>query len=113
WQPLQLSRVGPEASHQMMFSRALEHFEDLHRAIEAWRNDSAHAVLRQAEREVFETWGPPDRPGGRPIPEDALGFEVVFNERYSINPNWALIVRETINSLRASLDHLAYALALA
>jgi hypothetical protein len=113
WQPAQLSRVTPGASHEMMFRRALEQFQDCEAAITGWRKDSAHAILNQVEREVFETWGPPDRPGGRPIPAGAIGFEIVFRERYSIDPNWALITREMINNLRASLDHLAYALALA
>jgi hypothetical protein len=95
----------------MTFDRASEHLDAFESAAKAWREVSAHAVRKDIDPQIVRDMVP-DHPMRSDHP-DAVGVELQFRERYSIDPNWALILNEAIHGLRISLDHLAYALACA
>ena len=88
---------GPEPSYLLKFQRALKHMQELNSAIEGWVTDPDH----------YESFFDPN-----PDSTDELFLKVTAKEPLRAYPI-SLILGDVIQDFRSSLEHLAFALALA
>jgi hypothetical protein len=90
------------ASARLKLDRAHEHLDRLHAEAEAWIESHPYKLVD--ERDPY--------PVGSPIlHRDARHRRVRVTEVTPVPPRWSLLIGDCVHNLRASLDHLALALA--